>query len=143
MSMTCGMCQTEIKTSKPIFIFTDTLFQENGRWIDHLTTESFCSTDCLIECFQDEGEWICAEEGQVDDEGVECCRCDNKTQAGHILSMGWKKTKRERWHKLVTSRNYCSTLCFTQDLEDKESPVFMSLPKKPRKKRKSKKAKKN
>ena len=55
----CVMCSSEIKTNKPVVIFTDTLFNANGRWSEHLNSDLVCSTSCLTELLQDEdGNWL-------------------------------------------------------------------------------------
>ena len=96
--------------------------------------------DCLKELLQDDkGNWLDSESGISSEDGAECDVCKNKFDAGHIISLGWKKTKREKWHKIVTSRNYCGHKCLTTDLDDKKSPLHTNLPKKPAKKRKSRK----
>lgn len=136
MSINCNMCETEIKTSKPIYLFSDTLFQENGRWTEHLTQDNLCSFKCLTELFEDSEA-----EGVQDKEGAECSVCKAKFMAGHIVSVGWKKTQRERWHKIITTRQYCSHNCMHKDFKDKKSPLQMEVPKKPAKKRKSTKKK--
>ncbi len=66
MSINCNMCEAEIKTSKPIYLFSDTLFQENGRWTEHLTQDNLCSFKCLTELFEDSEA-----EGVQDKEGAE------------------------------------------------------------------------
>lgn len=137
-SMVCVMCEAEIKTSKPILTMSDTLFLPNGRWEEHINIDNLCSMDCIRELLQDdEGNWLDNESGISCEDGAECDVCKNKFDAGHIISLGWKKTKREKWHKIVTSRNYCGHKCLTTDLDDKKSPLHTNLPKKPAKKRKS------
>ena len=138
--MVCVMCEAEIKTSKPILTMSDTLFLPNGRWEEHLNIDSLCSMDCLKELLQDDkGNWLDSESGISSEDGAECDVCKNKFDAGHIISLGWKKTKREKWHKIVTSRNYCGHKCLTMDLDDEKSSLHTNLPKKPAKKRKSRK----
>ena len=138
--MVCVMCGAEIKASKPILTMSDTLFLPNGRWEEHLNIDSLCSMKCLKELLQDEeGNWLDSESGISSEDGAECDVCKNKFDAGHIISLGWKKTKREKWHKIVTSRNYCGHKCLTMDLDDEKSPLHTNLPKKPAKKRKSRK----
>lgn len=138
--MVCVMCEAEIKTSKPILTMSDTLFLPNGRWEEHINIDSLCSMDCLKELLQDDkGKWLDSESGISCEDGADCDVCKNKFDAGHIISLGWKKTKRERWHKIVTSRNYCGHKCLTTDLDDEKSPLHTNLPKKPAKKRKSRK----
>jgi hypothetical protein len=89
----------------------------------------------------EEGEWIDPSGATSAAEGAECSVCKNKFQMGHIIALGWKKTKRERWHKIVTTRNYCGHKCMTTDLDDKKSPLQTTVGKKPTKKRKAKKKK--
>ena len=50
----CVMCSQEIKTNKPVVIFTDTLFNPNGRWSEHLNRDTLCSVECLIQLLQDD-----------------------------------------------------------------------------------------
>jgi len=139
-SMTCAMCEAEIKTSKPILTFSDTLFLPNGRWSEHLNIDSLCSVDCMKQLLQDdEGKWLDDTGANSAEDGASCSVCENKFDAGHIISLGWKKTKREKWHKIVTTRNYCGFKCLTCDLDDAKSPLHTTLPKKPAKKRKSRK----
>lgn len=136
MSYECAMCEEAIKTSKPIFVMTDTLFLPSGRWSDHLTTENYCSLKCATEVMEGaEGE------GLQDKEGAECSVCSSKFLAGHTVTLGWCKTQRERWHKTITTRNYCSHDCLQKDFADPKSPLAMEVPKKPAKKRKTTKKK--
>jgi len=90
----------------------------------------------------DDGNWLDDERGIHCEEGVVCDVCKNKFDAGHIISLGWKKNKREKWHKIVTSRNYCGHQCLTSDLDNDKSPLHTNLPKKPAKKVSKKPAKK-
>ena len=123
----CAMCATEIKTSQPIITFSDTLFLPNGRWSEHLSLDNLCSIKCMKGILQDEeGNWLDNTGAISAAEGAECSVCDNKFDAGHIISLGWKKTKREKWHKIVTTRNYCGHKCLTTDLDDKKSPIHRS-----------------
>jgi hypothetical protein len=139
-NMVCVMCNAEIKTSKPILTMSDTLFLPNGRWEEHLTVDSLCSMDCMKDLLKDEdGNWLDDERGVHCEDGVECDVCKNKFDAGHIISLGWKKNKREKWHKIVTSRNYCGHQCLTSDLDNDKSPLHTNLPKKPAKKKAAKK----
>ena len=141
-NMVCAMCDVEIKTSKPILTFSDTLFQPSGRWIEHINVDNLCSMDCMKTLLQDEdGKWLCNTGAISCEDGAECSVCKNKFDAGHIVSLGWKKTKREKWHKIVTTRNYCGYKCMTTDLDDKKSPLHTNLPKKPAKKKKATKKK--
>ena len=136
----CAMCDTEIKASKPIVPFYNTLFNANGIWAEHLNLDNQWSSNWLKALLQDdEGEWLDSSGATSAAEGAECSGCKNKFDMGHIVSIGWKKTKKERWHKIVTSRNYCGHKCMTLDLDDKKSPVHTTLGKKPAKKRKAKK----
>jgi len=137
MSYECAMCDDAIKTSKPIFVMTDTLFQPSGRWVEHLTTENYCSLKCATEVMEGaEGS------GVHDQEGAECSICSAKFLAGHTVTLGWCKTQRERWHKTITTRNYCSHDCLQKDFADDKSPLAMEVPKKPTKKKKKAPAKK-
>ena len=137
MSYECAMCDDAIKTSKPIFVVTDTLFQPSGRWVEHLTTENYCSLKCATEVMEGaEGS------GVHDQEGAECSICSAKFLAGHTVTLGWCKTQRERWHKTITTRNYCSHDCLQKDFADDKSPLAMEVPKKPAKKKKKAPAKK-
>ena len=137
MSYECAMCDDAIKTSKPIFVMTDTLFQPSGRWVEHLTTENYCSLKCATEVMEGaEGS------GVHDQEGAECSICSAKFLAGHTVTLGWCKTQRERWHKTITTRNYCSHDCLQKDFADDKSPLAMEVPKKPAKKKKKAPAKK-
>lgn len=138
----CVMCNTEIKTNKPVVIFSDTLFNANGRWSEHLNSDLLCSTECLQELLQDaDGQWL-DDTGEVaTEDGAQCICCDNKFDQGHIITLGWHKTKSARWHKVVTTRSYCGHRCLTQDLDNPDSSVNMTLGAKPRKKSKPKKRK--
>jgi len=139
-NMVCVMCKKEIKTSKPILTMSDTLFLPNGRWEEHITVDSLCSMGCIKDLLQDaDGNWLDDEGGISCEHGVECDVCKTKFDAGHIVSLGWKKTKSEKWHKIVTSRNYCGHRCLTNDLDDDKSPLHTNLPKKPSKKKAAKK----
>ena len=126
MSYGCAMCEEAIKASKPIFIMTDTLFQESGRWSEHLNSENYCSLKCLTEVMEG-----AKGEGVQDKEGAECVICKSKFLMGHIVTLGWCKTQRERWHKIITTRNYCSHDCLQKDFADPKSPLAMEVPKKP------------
>jgi len=132
MSSECAMCSEAIKASKPIFVMTDTLFQESGRWIEHLTSENYCSLKCATEVMEGANG-----KGVQDKEGAECVICKSKFLMGHIVTLGWCKTQRERWHKTITTRNYCSHDCLQKDFADPKSPLAMEVPKKPAKKRKT------
>lgn len=138
----CVMCSHEIKTNKPVVIFTDTLFNPNGRWSEHLNRDTLCSVECLIQLLQDdEGNWL-SDEGSVETEdGAQCSCCDSHFDMGHQITLGWHKTKSARWHKVVTTRSYCGHACLTQDLDNTDSPVHMSIGTKPRKKSKKRRKK--
>lgn len=138
----CVMCSSEIKTNKPVVIFTDTLFNANGRWSEHLNSDLVCSTSCLTELLQDEdGNWLDDSSFLESEDGAKCSCCDSYFDMGHMVTLAWHKTKSARWHKVVTTRSYCGFRCLTQDLDNKDSPVNMTLGAKPRKKSKSKKRK--
>ena len=132
MGFECEMCEAKIKTSQPIYIMTDTLFLPNGRWSEHLITDNYCSLKCMRENVEgSEGEGI------QDGEGPECSVCNAKFSAGHTATVGWCKTQREKWHRTITTRNYCSHNCLQKDFADAKSPLALEVPKKPAKKRKS------
>jgi hypothetical protein len=83
------------------------------------------------------------ENGMPDENGAGCSVCEAKVSAGHTVSVGWHKTKSARWHKIITTKFYCTlNPCLHQDLENPESAINMEVPKKPRKATKKKKSKK-
>ena len=135
----CVMCESEIKTNQAIWIATDSLFA-NNRWTEHLSSDMFCSLECMAECLE-VGEPY--ENGTPDESGAECSVCKTKVSAGHTVSVGWHKTKSARWHKVITTKFYCSlNPCLLHDLESSDSPINMKVPKKPRKTTKKKRKKK-
>ena len=136
MTFECAMCDQEIKTSKPIYILTDTLFQANGRWVEHLNTDTYCSHKCVKEVMDG-----ITGEGITDEDGCECSVCSSKFLAGYTATVGWCKTQREKWHRTITTQNYCSHDCMQKDLSNSKSPLSLEVPKKPAKKRKSTKRK--
>jgi len=135
----CVMCESEIKTNQAVWLATDSLFA-NNRWTEHLNSDMFCSIECMSECLE-VGEPY--ENGMPDENGADCSVCETKVSAGHTVSVGWHKTKSARWHKIITTKFYCTlNPCLHQDLENPESAINMEVPKKPRKATKKKKSKK-
>ena len=135
----CVMCSKEIKTNKPVVIFTDTLFTPNGRWVEHLNRDTLCSIACFRDLITDEtGAWLDTTTSRETEDGARCCSCEHHFDMGHMVTLGWHKTKSAKWHKVVTTRSYCGFQCLTGDLDNEKSAVNMSLGAKPRKKSKGK-----
>jgi hypothetical protein len=137
--MDCISCESNIRGGSGIVIFTDSLYNEAGRFIEHLTTDNLCSVDCLKENLglEPNGESCQSDIGQT------CSCCNSKFELGHSITLGWAKPKSQKrgWHKVITTRYYCGHGCLEKDLSNEKSPLTMDLPKKAPKKSKAKKKK--
>lgn len=123
------MCEKNIRGGSPIVVFTASLFQADGRWTEHIDVDSTCSMDCLNELNEfSVGDTECSESK----EGAKCDRCDRMFDAGYTLGLGWAKPKSQKrgWHKMITTKNYCSHGCIAQELADESSALNMDVPKK-------------
>jgi hypothetical protein len=134
------MCEKNIRGGSPIVVFTASLFQAEGRWSEHIDTDSTCSMSCLNELNEfsvEDTEYSEAEEG------AECDRCDRMFDAGYTLGLGWAKPKSQKrgWHKMITTKTYCSHGCIAQELADETSALNMDVPKKKAPAKKSRKKK--
>ena len=47
--MDCVLCAANIRGGSTIVVFTDSIYNESGRFIEHLTTDNLCSVECLKE----------------------------------------------------------------------------------------------
>jgi hypothetical protein len=131
------MCDKNIRGGSPIVIFTASLFQPSGRWSEHLTTDTTCSVDCLSELSDFKVEDV---ESSTSDEGADCDRCGETFDAGYTFGVGWAKPKSQKrgWHKMITTKQFCSHSCIATELLDDKSALKMDIPKKkPKAKRKA------
>ena len=128
-SMECVMCQKNIRGGSPIVIFTASLFQPSGRWSEHLTTDTTCSVECLAELSDFK---VRDTESSDSDEGADCDRCSKTFDAGFTFGVGWAKPKSQKrgWHKMITTKQFCSHGCIATELLDDKSPLNMDVPKK-------------
>ena len=141
ITMDCISCDSNIRGGAGIVIFTDSFYNDAGRFTEHLTTDNLCSVDCLKENLGLEPN----EESCQSEAGQTCSICSSKFDMGHSITLGWAKPKTQKkgWHKVITTRYYCGHGCLEKDLSDDKSPVNMDLPKKSPKKKTKSKAKKS
>lgn len=127
--MDCSMCDKSIRGGSPIVVFTASLFQADGRWTEHIDTDSTCSMDCLNELNEFSVEDTECSESE---EGAKCDRCDRMFDAGYTIGLGWAKptSQKKGWHKMITTKTYCSHGCIAQELADETSALNMDVPKK-------------
>jgi len=140
--MDCVYCDTNIRGGSTIVVFTDSFYNEAGRFTEHLTADNLCSIECLKENLGLEPN----KESCQSETGQTCSLCEAKFEMGHSITLGWAKPKSQKrgWHKVITTRYFCGHGCLEKDLSNTESPLNMNLPKKsPVKKKAKKKAKKS
>lgn len=127
--MECAMCEKNIRGGSPVAIFTASLFQPSGRWSEHLTTDTTCSVECLAELCGFDVKDI---ESSPSEEGADCDRCKTTFDAGYTFGVGWAKPKSQKrgWHKMITTKQFCSHSCIATELADKKSALTMDVPKK-------------
>jgi len=133
--MECVLCDSNIKGGSSIVVFTDSFYNDAGRFIEHLNTDNLCSVKCLKENLGLEPN----EESCQSSSGQTCSQCKSKFEMGHSITLGWAKPKSQKkgWHKVITTRYFCGHGCLEKDLSDETSPLNMALPKKSPKKKKS------
>ena len=97
------MCSKEIKTNKPVVIFTDTLFTPNGRWVEHLNRDTLCSIACFRDLITDEnGAWLDTTTSRETEDGARCCSCEHLTgdldneKSAVNMSLGAKPRKKSK-----------------------------------------------
>jgi len=137
MSMDCVMCEKNIRGGSPIVIFTASLFLPTGRWSEHLTTDTTCSVDCMMELCEFSPEDF---DSSLASDGAVCDRCHETFDAGYTFGVGWAKPKSQKkgWHKMITTKQFCSHGCIAKELSNEKSPLNMDVPKKPKAKAKAK-----
>ncbi len=123
------MCDKNIRGGSPVVVFTASLFQPSGRWSEHLTTDTTCSVDCLAELSEFN---VKDTESSDSDEGANCDRCGKTFDAGYTFGVGWAKPKSQKrgWHKMITTKQFCSHSCIATELSDEKSSLNMDVPKK-------------
>lgn len=123
------MCDKNIRGGSPVVVFTASLFQPSGRWSEHLTTDTTCSVDCLAELSEFN---VKDTESSGSDEGANCDRCGKTFDAGYTFGVGWAKPKSQKrgWHKMITTKQFCSHSCIATELSDEKSSLNMDVPKK-------------
>jgi len=94
-----------------------------------LTTDTTCSVDCLAELSEFKVEDV---DASTSDEGADCDRCGETFDAGYTFGVGWAKPKSQKrgWHKMITTKQFCSHSCIATELADKKSALVMDIPKK-------------